>query len=151
MKKWLRRFSWLFMALLAVAQLVPVTRSNPPVEAVVPAPARVRTILRRACYDYHSNEVVWPWYARVAPASWLVARDVNEGREAINYSTWNRYDTETRGELAWETWEEVSEGEMPPWFYVAAHPESRLTDDDRATLRTWAMAFDGGHRTEDDH
>lgn len=64
-----RTISMLGAALLAI-QLVPVERDNPPVEEEVPASAEARAVLRRACYDCHSNEVVWPWYARVAPVSW---------------------------------------------------------------------------------
>ena len=63
---------------------MPVTRQNPPVTGDVTAPADVGGILRRACYDCHSHETVWPWYSRVAPASWLVAHDVDEGRGFIN-------------------------------------------------------------------
>jgi hypothetical protein len=57
--------------LLVAIQLVPVDRTNPPVEEEAPASPEVRAVLRRACYDCHSNETVWPWYSRVAPMSWL--------------------------------------------------------------------------------
>ena len=67
---------------LVAAQFVPVDRTNPPVGQEIVAPAEVMTVLERACYDCHSNETVWPAYSRVAPVSWLVARDVQEGREA---------------------------------------------------------------------
>ncbi len=119
-------------------QLVPVTRENPPVESDVPAPPEVKAVLRRACYDCHSNETVWPWYSRVAPISWLVARDVHEGREHLNFSTWNRYDTKRQVKMWKETWKEVEEGEMPPWLYLGPHREARLSDRDRAILRAWA-------------
>ena len=78
---------WMLLGILVVLlaiQLVPVQRSNPPVEAEVPAPENVRTILRRACYDCHSNETVWPWYSRIAPVSFLVASDVHEARAKMN-------------------------------------------------------------------
>ena len=72
-----RRIAKWLLAVLTVAfvaiQLVPVDRKNPPVETEVPATAEARSVLRRACYDCHSNETVWPWYSRIAPVSWLVA------------------------------------------------------------------------------
>ena len=123
-----------------IIQFIPVDRSNPPVEAEVPASPEVRQVLRRACYDCHSNETVWPWYSRVAPVSWLVARDVHEGREHLNFSTWNRISTQDQVEALHESWEEVAEGEMPLWLYLPPHPEARLTDRDRASLRSWAEA-----------
>jgi len=71
-------------------QLVPVDRTNPPVESAVAAPAEVRSILRRSCFNCHSYETEWPWYGYVAPLSWLVAHHVHEAREEMNFSTWNR-------------------------------------------------------------
>lgn len=124
-------------------QLVPVSRENPPVEAEVPAPPEVRQVLERACYDCHSHETRWPWYARVAPASWLVTRDVSHAREHLNFSTWNRYDAEERREKLEEAWEEVDEGDMPLWFYVPLHPEARLDEADKETLRRWALGEGG--------
>ena len=77
----------------ALIQLAPVDRANPAVETEVPASAEARVVLRRGCYDCHSNETVWPWYSRIAPVSWLTARDVREGRKALSFSTWNRLNT----------------------------------------------------------
>lgn len=135
------------LALLFLAiQGVPVDRGNPPVEEEVPASPEARAVLKRACYDCHSNEVVWPWYANVAPASWLVARDVREGREAVNYSTWNRLDARHRREALHESWEEVEEGEMPLWLYLPLHPEARLSEQDRAVLRDWSRQMNRAAR-----
>ncbi len=135
----MKRAAIVFAVLLGLAQLVPVPRENPPVTAEIPAPPAVRALLERACYDCHSHETRWPWYARVAPASWLVAWDVAEGREHLNLSRWDDYDAEEQGELREEMWEEVEEGEMPLWYYLPLHPEARLTADERATLRAWAL------------
>lgn len=125
-------------------QFVPVERTNPPVEAEVPAPPEVKEILRRACYDCHSHETRWPWYSRVAPVSWLVARDVREGRDELNFSTWNQISTKDRLDAMHESWEEVAEGEMPPWFYLPPHPEARLGDSEREVLRRWSFSERGG-------
>src|SRR5688572_19601769 len=92
------------LLLLVAIQFVPVDRVNPPVEAEVPALANVRAILRRACYDCHSNETVWPWYSQVAPVSWLVVRDVREGREELNFSTWNRITTQKQVKKLKKSW-----------------------------------------------
>lgn len=127
------------LGLLVLAQFVPVDRSNPPVVEEIDAPVEVRAVLERACYDCHSNETVWPAYSYVAPVSWLVARDVHEGREHLNYSEWNRYSAEERLELAEETWEEIVEGEMPMGPYVVLHPEAKLSAEDRSLLRSWTL------------
>lgn len=129
----------LIVALVAI-QFVPVDRTNPPVETEVPATAEVRSILRRACYDCHSHETVWPWYSRIAPISWLVAHDVNAGREELNLSTWNRYTTKQQLKKLKESWDEVAEGEMPPWMYLPPHPDARLSAEDQAALRAWSQS-----------
>jgi hypothetical protein len=128
------------LAVVAAMQFVPVARSNPPVEADVPAPPNVRAILRHACYDCHSNETVWPWYTRVAPFSWLVVRDVREGRAELNFSTWDRLSARQQIKHLQESWKEVAAGEMPPWYYVGIHPDAMLSLEDRAALRTWALS-----------
>ena len=75
-------------AVLVAIQLVPVARTNPRVEASVEAPPEVTAILRRACFDCHSNETAWPPQAYLAPVSWLVAHDVKDGREVLFFSRW---------------------------------------------------------------
>src|SRR5689334_23582497 len=84
---------------LLLAQLIPVDRRNPPVQAEVQASAEARVLLRRACYDCHSNETVWPWYARVAPVSWVVVHDVRRGRDVVNFSTWTLYHPRLHDEM----------------------------------------------------
>jgi len=121
-------------------QLVPVDRSNPPVVREVEGPAPVRAVLERACYDCHSHETRWPWYARVAPVSWLVAWDVEHGREHLNLSDWP-LDELDREELITEIYEEVAEGEMPLWYYLPLHPEARLEESEVDLLREWAGAL----------
>ena len=137
---------------LVIAQFVPVDRTNPAVETSVDAPAEVVAVLERACYDCHSNETVWPAYSRIAPISWLVAYDVNEGREAVNYSTWNRYTAEERAELREETWEELAEGEMPLKLYPLLHTDARLSQADKDVVRAWAGDGErsGAERHEED-
>lgn len=135
------------LAVLLLAQLVPVSRTNPPVVQDVEAPPEVKAILRRACYDCHSHETVWGPHTYVAPISWLSVHDVDEGREELNFSRWGE---ERPGRVAKKLREVLDEEEMPPWFYVVAHPEARLSAADQAALRAWAdlLAAQGGGEGE---
>ena len=129
------------LVLIFVAiQLVPVERSNPPVAADFDGPPEVKTVLKESCYDCHSNEVRWPGYSRVAPVSWLVAHDVKEAREHLNFSAWGTYEANKQTKMAEEMWEEVEEGEMPLGKYLLLHRDARLTDEDMAILQRWATA-----------
>jgi cytochrome c551/c552 len=140
MRATLRTIGIVAVAFLVVAQFARIDRTNPPVEADIPAPTNVKVALRAACYDCHSNETVWPWYSHVAPMSWLLAYDVLEGREELNFSTWQRYDAGKQQKKLKKSVEEMNEGEMPPWFYTMMHPPARLADADRQAIISWASA-----------
>jgi heme-binding protein len=122
-----------FAVALAGAQLYQPERANPPVDpaASFNAVARPHPIaaaaLNRACRDCHSHETVWPWYSRVAPASWLVARDVRIGRAHLNLSEWKNYGPEMSTIRIRSMCEEVSEHKMPPPYYRPLHRGAGLT------------------------
>ena len=109
MRRYLTRAFLLGLVLLAIAQAFRIDTTNPPVEQDVAAPPAVAAVLRRACYDCHSNETVWPWYSHVAPVSWLLARDVREGRAELNFSVWDSYEAKKKAKKLKETAEEVVE------------------------------------------
>lgn len=127
----------LTVALVAI-QFVPVARTNPPVISTVPAPSGVESVLRRACFDCHSNETVWPPQAYVAPFSWLVAHDVKEGREELNFSAWGPKEA---GRAAKKLAKEVDEGDMPPFLYVVAHPGAKPSKEEKVLLTNWSRGL----------
>src|SRR5512140_867073 len=129
------------VAALALAQAVPVERTNPPVESLVQAPPEVLAALRKACWDCHANETVWGWHTRIAPASWLVAHDVKEGREDLNFSRWGALDAARLRKLAKKIPEEVQEGDMPPLLYTLAHPSAKPTDAEKKAIVGWARTL----------
>lgn len=113
-------------------QLVPYGRDHAnPAKRVEPAwdSPETRALAKRACFDCHSNETTWPWYSHVAPVSWMVQHHVDEGREVMNFSEWDRAYHE-----ADEAAEAVTEGEMPPGSYLVMHPEARLSAAERDAL-----------------
>lgn len=109
-------------------QLVPVDTSNPPVvsEPNWDSP-QTQTLVEQACYDCHSNETKWPWYSHVAPVSWIISREVHEGRRSLNYSEWSAYQEN-------ESIETILQGRMPPQQYSLFHPEARLSNAEKQTL-----------------
>jgi mono/diheme cytochrome c family protein len=135
------------MTALVVVQVIPYGRdhTNPPLflEPVWDS-TQTRDLAVRACFDCHSNETVWPWYSNMAPMSWLLQQDVEEGREALNFSEWNR---PQEGEEAAQT---VREGSMPPGPYLFTHPDGRLTDTELTALAEGLTATLGDEGREDD-
>ncbi len=133
-------------ALVGAIQLVPYRVENPPVRA---EPAwdspQTRILAERACFDCHSNQVKVPWYGHIAPAAWLVRDHVDEGRSKLNFSEMDRPQEEAE-----EAGEVVTEGEMPPAYYLALHPEARLTSEERSQLVAGLTATLGGGHDGDD-
>ena len=151
MSKTLLRLALVAAAVIVLIQFVPVGRTNPPVESDFDGPSEVAAVLKTSCYDCHSNETRWPWYSRVAPASWLVAHDVEEARDRMNFSLWGTYDPRRQEKLAEDIWEAVEEGEMPLRVYLLGHPEARLDAGSKGLIQAWARAGSGerGEHDED--
>jgi mono/diheme cytochrome c family protein len=121
-----------FGLVFVLAQLVPYghAHTNPRTTAEPPWDSpQTRALVVRACFDCHSNQTIWPWYANLAPASWLLQHDVDEGRERLNFSTWDRPSRDA-GEAA----DTVAEGEMPPWYYLPLHPNAALSPAEQQSL-----------------
>lgn len=120
------------LALLLLIQLVPYghAHSNPPVTRAANWPSGPgQEIAEAGCYDCHSNLTDWRWYSNLAPASWLVEHDVEEGRGELNFSEWDKPQPDA-GELV----EKVESGEMPPLQYRLAHGSARLSSAEKKQL-----------------
>lgn len=126
----------LFVGVVVAAvaiQFVPYGKNhtNPPIisEPQWDSP-RTKELFNNACANCHSHETKYPWYSDVAPISWLLQRDIDEGREHFNVSAWGAQKKNKGKDAA----KEVREGEMPPWFYLPTHPEAKLTDIQKQEL-----------------
>jgi hypothetical protein len=144
MKKWI----WgIIIAVIIIVQLIPSGRpeviENNASDLVLNhhIPDSVTQVLRNACYDCHSNETKYPWYAYVAPVSWLVSRDTRMGREHLNFSDWEKYSKMDKAKQLSEIAEEVEDGTMPMPIYVLMHPEAKLTKAQREMLMEWSDEF----------
>lgn len=119
------------LALLLI-QLIPFghTHTNPPIvsEPKWSSP-QARALVKEQCFQCHSNETNWPWYSNIAPASWLIAMDVIEGRQRFNFSDWKK----RPGELD-ELIAAIQEGEMPPIQYWIIHPNARMNEQQKQEL-----------------
>lgn len=144
MRMWGKRLVMAGVVAFVGAQVVPVARTNPPVNPAhtiftsLPVPTAVVEILNRACEDCHSNQTAWPWYSRVAPVSWVTVHDVNEGRRELNLSEWGRYAPRRQDRKLKEICEQVESGSMPMAAYTLVHRQAALTPSDRRTLCEWA-------------
>ena len=131
------------LALLVIIQAFRIDQTNPPVErekdliTVTQPPEEIAVMLKNACYDCHSFETSYPWYANVAPASWLLADHRNHGRKHLNFSVWGEYSEKKYKHKLEECIEMVEEGEMPMDSYVWFHSEASLTEAEAEKLLEW--------------
>jgi hypothetical protein len=135
MPRWLKRLLKVLAALVvvfAVMQVIPYgrTHNNPPTLEEPPWDSpRTRELAARACFDCHSNHTQWPWYANVAPFSWVVELDVENARDILNFSEWNR-----TYPLAVYSSQSIWQGSMPTAKYKMAHPDANLTPKETEEL-----------------
>jgi hypothetical protein len=146
LRRWIVRIIIAAVVVGLAIQFVPYgwRHPNPPVVQDAPWPSpEARELAVAACYDCHSNESEWPWYSYIAPMSWMVRRDVEAGRDELNFSDWG----EDGGE-ADDAAETILEGEMPPGRYTILHSGARLSDAEVDVLVAALEQMDegGGNR-----
>jgi hypothetical protein len=129
-------FIFLLLGMIGI-QFIKIDKTNPPVTADLNAPAEVRTILRNACYDCHSNETIWPWYSKVAPVSWMIENHVKDGRGNLNFSEWEKYSDTKKTEMKKEIWEQINSSEMPLQMYTYLHSKSNLDIMKKKLIQDW--------------
>jgi hypothetical protein len=134
------------VAAAGILQLIPTTTPNPPIikaraiGAALEIPPNIQKLMDKACASCHSNETVWPWYAKIAPVSFLTSHDVNRGRNAMNFSEWtgpaSRGPAVAIGILA-AACGDLQTGRMPLAPYRMMHPEARLSQDEIGQFCRW--------------
>ncbi len=144
----MKKIIWITLIVVILGmQLVPVNRPensddlSKDLIANNQIPENISNILKNSCYDCHSNQTNYPWYAYVAPVSFLVVNDVNEGREELNFSEWENRDKSKKAKALDEMAEEVEEGEMPMEIYLITHSNAKLSDKQRKEFAEWAENY----------
>lgn len=105
---------------------------------VYTVPGAVLSILKKSCYDCHSNQTVYPWYNNVAPASWWMAYHVDEGKRELNFTLFKQYTPGRRAESLEAIAEAVKYDRMPLGSYLFMHRSASLTDQQKTLLINWA-------------
>lgn len=132
----------IILLLLIGIQFIPYGKNhtNP---AIIAEPSwnsqKTEELFYRACGDCHSHKTEWPWYSKIAPISWLIQHDVEEGRENFNVSAWGKQ-KKNKGD---EAKEELEEGEMPPFIYTLIHSEAKLSKEEKEELMKGFVATFG--------
>ncbi len=146
-KKNLKRiFQFLLLAFIVIQFFRPVKNqakgiSNNDISKLYAVPEEVNTILKTSCYDCHSNNTVYPWYAEIQPAAWWLTNHVNEGKDELNFSEFAAYRIGRQYKKLDKLNKEIEEGEMPLDSYLWIHKNAKLSKQQKLTLTTWANSI----------
>jgi uncharacterized membrane protein len=139
MKKWLL----IILGFFILIQFIRIDQEKPKIDygkdftSNNATPATIKTLVKRSCYACHSFETTYHWYANVAPVSWWIKDHVNEGREYINFSTWEDYSNEEKARKLMNSVAYIKPDQMPLTTYVSQHPEAKLSNDEKEFLVEW--------------
>lgn len=145
-KFWRYLFGTLIV-LFVVAQFIPVHKpkviQDNPNDFLLNTkmPGHLASMFQESCYDCHSNQTKYPWYAHIAPTSWLLARDVTHGRRHLNFSNWNQMSKADKISALNDIVTEVKDGDMPFFAYPIMHPKARMSKADRKEMVDWAKNY----------
>ena len=143
MKKFLKIVAIALAATFIAIQFIRPVFTNPPVnqaetlEASMQVPENVEAILTTSCKDCHSNETKYPWYSNVQPSAWFLADHIKDGRQHLNLSVWNTYETSRKKRKISEICEQVESREMPLPSYLYIHWNAKLSDEQIKILCDW--------------
>lgn len=132
----------ILVLIVGLMQLIGIEKSNPPTDpaAELKAPEAVTSLLKKSCYDCHSNETTWPGYADVAPVSFFVASHVEDGRKALNFSNWKNIPKDIKIRRLQRSIQTLHNGMMPLSSYLWLHDEAKLSADEKMSLDSWFKA-----------
>lgn len=146
MKKILKIIIIVLFGGFLIIQFIRPDQTNPAIvkaetlEATMPVPEKVSSILQRSCNDCHTNETVYPWYSKITPFNWFLADHVVVGRNELNFSIWNLYDNSRKRRKLDEICEQATTGEMPLPSYLWIHRDAKLLEEDVRALCDWTDA-----------
>jgi len=147
MKKILRYTALFLLGVLVIMQFIRPEKNKQEGEAVnhiskaYLIPEDVSTVLKKACYDCHSNNTRYPWYANIQPVAWWLADHIKDAKKELNFSEFAAYNQRRQYRKMEEVIDEVKEGGMPLNSYTWIHKDARLTEDEKNKVMAWAESI----------
>ncbi|MCG6167850.1 heme-binding domain-containing protein [Leptospira sp. FAT2] len=138
-----------FVLALFLLQFLPLNPPGGDNREEIETSDEVKKILRKSCYDCHSDLTVWPWYSKIFPVNAYLYHHVEEGKAELNFSQWKtltKKEKSTRGDSILET---LEEGEMPPADYVLFHPSAKISPEELDVLKNWIQDLEEEYQKEE--
>ncbi len=107
------------------------------ISTIYPVSANVNSVLEKACYDCHSNNTRYPWYANIQPVAWWLDDHIREGKHDLNFSEFASYRIGKQYRKLEEVVDLVKQGDMPLQSYTIVHIDAKLTREEKVLLTSW--------------
>jgi len=142
----MKRLLLIILVLFILIQFIKIEKNDSKnelnaISTVMEIPVEVNKIIQTSCSDCHSNSTKYPWYSKIAPASWFLAQHIKEGKEHLNFSEWTTYNKDQKEHIIKDLKEVLNEREMPLKNYLLIHKDAKLTENQYQILYDWANAL----------
>jgi hypothetical protein len=104
-------------------------------------PADVQVILKKACYDCHSNNTEYPWYNNIQPVAWWLDDHIKKGKRDLNFSEFAGYSLRREYVRLEQIGKLTSSGGMPISSYTWIHKDAVLSAEEKAAINTWVTGI----------
>ncbi|WP_447951239.1 heme-binding domain-containing protein [Chryseobacterium koreense] len=136
----MKKILGILLVAFVLIQFFPIDQTNPAPTPqmdflnIKKTPESTAKLIRSSCYDCHSNETKYLWYANIQPVGWFLKNHIDEGRQKLNFSTFANYEPKKQAHQLDEAAEMVEKGEMPMDSYVIIHSDAKLNDAQKQEL-----------------
>ena len=143
MKKKLKKiFAVLFVLFIIIQFIRPGKNKSPEpsthdISTKYIVPTDIKNILKVSCYDCHSNNTIYPWYAEVQPVGWWLSNHIKEGKKELNFSEFAVYTIRRQYFKLNEINDQVKKDEMPLKSYLLIHRYAKLNDQQKSAMANW--------------
>ncbi len=150
----MKRLFYILVIFLILIQFFRIDKTNPPINKGMDfietknTPEPMANLIRSACYDCHSHETRYPWYANVQPLAWLLEKHISDGRTHFNFSTFATYEPKRQAHKLYEASELIESHEMPMESYIIGHPEAKLSDSQRKEIIEYFQSVEASIRQD---
>jgi hypothetical protein len=146
LKKILKRTFQILLLVFIIIQFIRPEKnkaegiSKNDISTLYPVPANVQSILKTSCYDCHSNNTVYPWYAKIQPVTWWLNNHIQDGKKDLNFSEFASYRIRKQYKKLEEINELVEKDAMPLDSYLWIHKDAKLNEQQKLVLANWVSA-----------
>jgi hypothetical protein len=111
---------------------------NSEITAQYPVSDTVMEILKRSCYDCHSDHTEYPWYFSIQPVAWWMQNHVNDGKRELNFSEFASYPAKRQFHKMKDLIEQIKGDDMPLNTYLWIHKDAKLSENQKTLVLAWA-------------